>query len=65
MRTSLLVKILHARCQLRRCEFWSAARAAAHQQAALRGLREYDRTASPFYRALQRGLAAAPWLSCP
>lgn len=65
MRTSLLVKVLHARRQLRRREFWSPARVAAHQERALRGLREYASTASPFYRALHRGLGAAPLAELP
>jgi len=60
MNAHVLATILWIRHRLRQRDHWTRQQLAAHQTQALRSLREYAYTPSPFYARFHQGLTDRP-----
>ena len=65
MDVDLLVRVLHRRAQLARHDRWTPTELAAHQAAALAGLRRHASSRSQFYSAYHAGLEGASLQELP
>lgn len=65
MNIRIMVKLLSILGQLRQHERWTRPQLEAQQTAALRYLRDYAYTHSPFYQKYHRGLESAPLAKLP
>lgn len=65
MNLQLMLKLLHTLEQLRKRERWTRSQLYTYQEEALRRLRQYAYTRSPFYQGFHKGLTGRPLHELP